>query len=81
MLTNLQLGEFLSSRTTGPIIKCKASKPYIDSFIESILVLSGKRIETEQAQIPDYFWPETGQWGMRGKSRSIHSDDISLLGY
>lgn len=38
----------------------------IDSFIESIVVLSGERVEIEQEDIPDFFWPSTGKWDMRG---------------
>lgn len=40
----------------------------IDSFIESIVVLHGERVEAEQNQIPPYYWPSTGPWRMRGKS-------------
>jgi hypothetical protein len=39
----------------------------IDSFIEPILVLAGKRTEIEQEQLPTYFWPVTGKWQMRGE--------------
>ncbi|KAK0642729.1 FAD-dependent monooxygenase terD [Lasiodiplodia hormozganensis] len=39
----------------------------IDSFIEPIVVLRGKRHEIEQEQIPDYFQPVTGRWEMRGE--------------
>jgi phenol 2-monooxygenase len=39
----------------------------IDGFIEPVVVLCGTRIEIEQEQIPDYFWPVTGKWRMRGK--------------
>jgi phenol 2-monooxygenase len=38
----------------------------IDTLIEPLLLLSSKFLETEQSQIPDYFWPETGKWGIRG---------------
>lgn len=30
------------------------------------MVLTGERVKVEQEQIPDFFWPETGKWGMRG---------------
>jgi phenol 2-monooxygenase len=40
----------------------------IDSIIEPILVLSSKFLEMEQESIPDYFWPSTGKWKIRGAS-------------
>ena len=39
---------------------------HIDSVIEPVLVLSSKFLETEQDRIPDYFWPKSGKWGIRG---------------
>jgi phenol 2-monooxygenase len=39
----------------------------IDTLIEPILVLSSKFLDTEQSQIPDFFWPKTGKWGIRGQ--------------
>jgi phenol 2-monooxygenase len=41
---------------------------HIDSVIEPVLVLSSKFLETEQESIPDYFWPESGKYGIRGTS-------------
>jgi phenol 2-monooxygenase len=38
----------------------------IDSVIEPILVLSSKFLEREQESIPDFFWPVSGKWGIRG---------------
>lgn len=38
----------------------------MDSVIEPILVLSSNFLETQQESIPDYFWPKTGKWGIRG---------------
>jgi len=38
-----------------------------DTLIEPILLLSSKFLETEQSQIPDYFWPATGKWRIRGQ--------------
>jgi phenol 2-monooxygenase (NADPH) len=38
----------------------------IDSFIEPIVVFAGERMKLEQEQIPDYYWPVTGKWKMRG---------------
>jgi phenol 2-monooxygenase len=50
----------------------------IDSIIGPILVLSSKFVETEQEMIPDYFWPASGKWKIRGESsisrRSIRND-------
>jgi len=49
------LGEYLAS-AEGPVKTYTPSGSDIDSFIETIVVLSGKRVEIEQEQIPDYFW-------------------------
>jgi phenol 2-monooxygenase len=38
----------------------------IDSVIEPILVLSSKFLDTEQERIPNYFWPASGKWKIRG---------------
>ncbi|PVI04251.1 hypothetical protein DM02DRAFT_193254 [Periconia macrospinosa] len=38
----------------------------VDSLIEPILVLSSTFFEIEQDMIPDFFWPVTGTWGIRG---------------
>jgi phenol 2-monooxygenase len=43
----------------------------MDSVIEPILVLSSKFLETEQESIPDYFWPKSGKWGIRGKPKPV----------
>lgn len=43
----------------------------VDSLIEPILVLSSKFLETEQESIPDYFWPVSGRWGIRGQFTHI----------
>jgi hypothetical protein len=52
---------------------------YIDSLIEPLLVLSSKFAETEQEQIPKYFWPVTGKYGIRGRpnwtSLALHGAD------
>ena len=42
----------------------------MDSFIETLVVFSGVRIQIEQDQIPGYFWPVTGKWKMRGELTS-----------
>lgn len=39
---------------------------YIDSIVETIVVLSGERAKIEQEQVPNFFWPVSGKWGMRG---------------
>jgi phenol 2-monooxygenase len=62
-----QLADYLTS-VKGPVRKFTLSGQDIDSFIEAIVVLSGERIKIEQEQIPDYFWPVTGKWKIRGKS-------------
>lgn len=38
----------------------------VDSVIEPTLVLSSNFLKTEQESIPDYFWPVSGKWGIRG---------------
>lgn len=38
-----------------------------DSLIDPVLVLSGKRTVVEQEQIPEYFTPVTGKWGMKSE--------------
>jgi hypothetical protein len=40
----------------------------IDSMIEPILVLNSKFLNMEQESIPDYFWPVSGKWKIRGQS-------------
>jgi hypothetical protein len=55
----------------GPVRKYTQTSADIDSFIESIIVLNGERIKLEQEQIPDYFWPSTGTWKMRGNCITI----------
>lgn len=52
------------------------STKHIDSVIEPVVVLSSKFKETQQERIPDYFWPKSGEWGIRGTKSSniaIHS--------
>lgn len=34
-------------------------------------MLHGARIETEQDEIPPYFWPVTGPWRMRGRESLV----------
>lgn len=39
----------------------------IDELVEPIVVLNSKFVETQQEDIPDYYWPVTGKWRIRGK--------------
>ncbi|EDU48898.1 phenol 2-monooxygenase [Pyrenophora tritici-repentis Pt-1C-BFP] len=48
---------------------------YIDSVIESILVLTTKFTETKQEHIPDYFWPKSGKWGIRDLHKTYIDDE------
>lgn len=48
--------------------KYTASGADIDSSIEPIVVLKGPHTDLEQEKIPQYFWPVTGKWQMRGES-------------
>jgi len=41
-------------------------------------VLSSKFPETEQESIPDYFWPKSGKWNIRGM-RPPHISSIVTL--
>ncbi len=42
-------------------------------------MLSSKFLETEQERIPDYFWPKSGKWGIRGMSISHLLEPIALI--
>jgi phenol 2-monooxygenase len=67
MLTASKLAKSLESvarRYTPP-------SQHLDSVIEPILVLSSKFLDIEQERIPDYFWPKSGKWGIRGTSSSL----------
>jgi phenol 2-monooxygenase len=56
---------------------CTPADRDIDSLIEPIVVLSGERVKIEQEQIPNFFWPVTGKWGMRGMSRhQVFQNDL-----
>lgn len=70
-----QIGDYLDSRN-GPVRALTPAGDDIDSLIEAIVVLSGKRHATEQEDIHPFFWPVTGRWKMRGESslnRNIQS--------
>lgn len=61
----VQLAEYLDS-DQGPVRSCTAAGADIDSFIETLVVLSGDRVEIEPDQIPSYFHPMTGNLRLRG---------------
>lgn len=67
-LTFVQLSTALGDRRFGPIRAYTPLDSDIDSVIENILVVSGKRVEIEQEKIPSFFWPVTGKWKMRGST-------------
>ncbi|KAJ4355558.1 uncharacterized protein N0V89_003576 [Didymosphaeria variabile] len=46
----------------------------IDDLIEPIVVLRSKFLETQQEQIPGYYWPATGKWRIRDL-RKVYVDD------
>ncbi|KAH9877854.1 hypothetical protein J1614_003071 [Plenodomus biglobosus] len=46
----------------------------IDSIIEPILVLHSIFVEVEQEQIPAYFWPVSGKWGIRDLHKTYIDD-------
>lgn len=56
----------LASVLEGLARRHTPSTEHIDSLIEPIIVLSSKFAVLQQEQIPQYFWPVTGKWGMRG---------------
>jgi len=74
------LGDYLDS-AEGPVKTFSPSGSDIDSFIEPIVVISGKRVEIEQEQIPDYFWPVTGKWRMRDLHKVFVDDESYNSGH
>lgn len=70
-----QLGEYLFS-DGGLVEKYLPPRSDIDSFIEVIIVLFGERLEIDQEQIPQCFYPVTGKWRMRDLHK-IYIDDES----
>jgi phenol 2-monooxygenase len=70
----MQLGEYLSSRE-GPIRSFTPSSKNVDSLIETIVVGHGKRQDVELEQIPECFYPATGQNQTRGQS--MYRADLS----
>ncbi|KAH8700112.1 putative phenol 2-monooxygenase [Talaromyces proteolyticus] len=59
-----KLADYLSSED-GLVTRLTPSNDDRDSFIESILLLSGDRIGIEQEQIPDHFTPVNSRWRIR----------------
>ena len=74
----LKLAEYLKC---GLIPKFTPETADIDSFIEPLLVLSGERVSTEQADIPEYFWPATGKWKIRDLHKTFIDDDSYNSGH
>lgn len=70
--TQLQkLADYLQN---GPFKKFTPKTADADSFIESIVVLSGDRNRIEQRQIPEFFSPTTGKWKMRDLHKTFIDD-------
>ncbi|OAG37359.1 hypothetical protein AYO21_08436 [Fonsecaea monophora] len=69
-----QIAEYMESRA-GPVRKYTPVSTDIDSFIEPIVLVSGNRVQLEQEQIPDYFWPVTGKWKMRDLHKVFVDDE------
>ncbi|PVH75655.1 putative phenol 2-monooxygenase [Cadophora sp. DSE1049] len=76
----VKLANFLSS-DSSPVRRFTLPNADIDSFIEPIVVFHGKRVEMEQEQIPEYFWPETGKWGMRDLHKTFVDDESYNSGH
>jgi len=76
ILTDEQLASFLEAIAR----RFTPSAQDIDSVIEPILVLSSKFLETEQESIPDYFWPSSGKWKIRGTYNISSSPWTSITG-
>ncbi|RMZ71366.1 phenol 2-monooxygenase [Pyrenophora seminiperda CCB06] len=57
------------------------STKHLDSVIEPLLVLSSKFTQTEQERIPDFFWPKTGEWGIRDLHKTYIDDTHPNAGH
>ncbi|KAL1627896.1 hypothetical protein SLS54_002163 [Diplodia seriata] len=68
------LADFLGG-PHGLVTKLTPKGADIDSLIEPIVVLSGRRHGMEQEQIPDYFQPVTGKWKMRDLHKVFVDDE------
>ncbi|KAF2851460.1 phenol 2-monooxygenase-like protein [Plenodomus tracheiphilus IPT5] len=53
----------------------------VDSIIEPILVLHSKFVDVEQEDIPDYFWPVSGKWGIRDLHKTYIDDSHYNAGH
>ncbi|KAL1860655.1 hypothetical protein VTK73DRAFT_7217 [Phialemonium thermophilum] len=53
----------------------------LDSVIDPVLVLSGKRTDVEQAQIPSFFTPVTGPWKMKCLLKTYVDDESYNSGH
>ncbi|KAL2127028.1 hypothetical protein VTI74DRAFT_11446 [Chaetomium olivicolor] len=52
------------------------SSAYPDSVIDRVLVIASDRVKVEQEEIPDFFSPVTGKWGMKCLTK-VYADDES----
>ncbi|ETN40495.1 uncharacterized protein HMPREF1541_04772 [Cyphellophora europaea CBS 101466] len=75
-----KLGEYLDS-AQGPVRAATPLNADIDSVIDPIVVLHGKRHATEQEQIHPFFWPTTGKWGMRDLHKTFVDDESYNSGH
>ncbi|KAG4411042.1 hypothetical protein IFR04_015817 [Cadophora malorum] len=76
----VKLASFLASEKS-PVRRFTLPNADIDSFIEPIVIFHGKRVEMEQEQIPEYFWPVTGKWGMRDLHKTFVDDESYNSGH
>ncbi|KIW20628.1 hypothetical protein PV08_01204 [Exophiala spinifera] len=75
-----KVAEYLES-STGPVREYTSPSADIDSFIEPIVVFSGTRVEMEQEEIPDYFWPVSGKWKLRDLHKTFVDDESYNSGH
>ncbi|KAM7190987.1 3-hydroxybenzoate 4-monooxygenase [Naviculisporaceae sp. PSN 640] len=54
---------------------------YPDSVIDRVLVLSTDRRKVEQDQIPDFFTPSTGKWGLKCLTKTYVDDESYNSGH
>ncbi|KAJ9144652.1 FAD binding domain-containing protein [Pleurostoma richardsiae] len=52
-----------------------------DSFIQGLLVLASNRRSVEQEQIPQFFTPVTGKWGIKCLHKTFADDDSYNSGH
>ncbi|KAI9735467.1 MAG: hypothetical protein M1818_006473 [Claussenomyces sp. TS43310] len=75
-----QLGAYLFS-SRGPIHNYLPPGADIDSLIETIVILSGERLNIQQEQIPDCFYPVTGKYKMRDLHKIFIDDESYHSGH